>query len=110
MYTGITTYVGSSAYTTKDSTTYLSAQHYTGSTTKGVNFTLTVTKSTGATYAYCDADQFQITKLLKMTEMTAPSAPSGNSVYIYAVDNGSGKTKLMALFASGAAQQIAIQP
>ena len=110
VYTGITTYVGSSAYTTKDSTTYLSAQHYTGSTTKGVNFTLTVTKSTGVTYAYCNADQFQITKLLKMTEMTAPSAPSGNSVYIYAEDNGSGKTRLMALFASGAAQQIAIQP
>ena len=110
VYTGITTYVGSSAYTTKDSTTYLSAQHYTGSTTKGVNFTLTVTKTTGATTAYCDADQFQLTKLLKMTEMTAPSAPSTNSVYIYAVDNGSGKTRLMALFGSGAAQQIAIEP
>lgn len=45
-----------------------------------------------------------------MTEMTAPSAPAPNTVRIYAVDNGSGKTQLMALFAQGAAQQIAIEP
>lgn len=45
-----------------------------------------------------------------MTEQTAPSAPSANQVLIYAQDNGSGKTQLMALFSSGAAQQIAIQP
>ena len=43
-------------------------------------------------------------------EMTAPSAPSTNNVRIYAEDNGSGKTRLMALFATGAAQQIAIEP
>ena len=110
IYTGIMNFVGSAVYATKDSTVYLSAQHYNGTTVKGVDFTLTVTKSTGVTYAYCNADQFQLTKLLKMSEMTAPSAPSGNSVYIYAEDNGSGKTRLMALFASGAAQQIAIQP
>ena len=46
----------------------------------------------------------------EMTEMTAPAAPAANSVRIYAVDNGSGKTQLMALFATGAAQQIAIEP
>lgn len=40
----------------------------------------------------------------------APAAPAANGVIIYAVDNGSGKTQLMAIFASGAAQQIAIQP
>jgi hypothetical protein len=45
-----------------------------------------------------------------MTEMTAPSAPATNSVRIYAEDNGSGKTRLMALFATGAAVQIAIEP
>ena len=43
-------------------------------------------------------------------EMTAPAAPAANSVRIYAVDNGSGKTQLMARFATGAAQQIAIEP
>jgi hypothetical protein len=40
----------------------------------------------------------------------APSAPAADNVIIYAIDNGSGKTQLMALFSSGAAQQIAIQP
>ncbi len=47
---------------------------------------------------------------LQFSEQTAPAAPAANSVRIYAMDNGSGKTQLMALFASGAAQQIAIQP
>ena len=45
-----------------------------------------------------------------MSEMTAPAAPSANTARIYAVDNGSGKTQLMVIFASGAAQQIAIEP
>jgi len=43
-------------------------------------------------------------------EMTAPAAPAANGVRIYAVDNGAGKTQLMALFASGAAQQLAVEP
>ncbi len=47
---------------------------------------------------------------LEMREQTAPSAPGSNNVRIYAEDDGSGKTRLMALFSSGAAQQIAIQP
>jgi hypothetical protein len=47
---------------------------------------------------------------LEMWEMTAPSAPATNGVRIYAEDNGSGKTRLMAIFGSGAAQQIAIEP
>jgi len=46
----------------------------------------------------------------EMSEVTAPAAPAANGVRIYAVDNGSGKTQLMALFATGAAQQIAIEP
>lgn len=46
----------------------------------------------------------------EMWEMTAPAAPAANGVRIYAQDNGAGKTQLMALFASGAAQQIAIEP
>jgi hypothetical protein len=41
---------------------------------------------------------------------TAPTAPATNSVRIYAEDNGAGKTRLMARFATGAAQQIAIEP
>jgi|694.fasta_scaffold149140_2 hypothetical protein len=46
----------------------------------------------------------------EMAEMTAPAAPATNGVRIYAEDNGSGKTRLMARFATGAAVQIAIEP
>lgn len=46
----------------------------------------------------------------EMAEMTAPAAPAANGVRIYAEDNGSGKTRLMARFATGAAVQIAIEP
>jgi hypothetical protein len=43
-------------------------------------------------------------------EQTAPTAPVTNRVRVYAEDNGSGKTRLMALFPTGAAVQIAIEP
>lgn len=51
-----------------------------------------------------------LSKFIETVEMTAPAAPAANGVRIYAEDNGSGKTRLMALFSSGAAQQLAIQP
>ena len=47
---------------------------------------------------------------LEMREQTAPSAPGANCVRFYLEDNGAGKSRVMALFSSGAAQQIAIQP
>ena len=48
---------------------------------------------------------------IETKEMTTPpAAPATNAVRIYAEDNGAGKTRLMALFATGAAQQIAIEP
>jgi hypothetical protein len=53
---------------------------------------------------------FFLSNYQEIAEMTAPAAPATNKVRIYAVDNGSGKTQLMALFATGAAQQIAIEP
>ena len=43
-------------------------------------------------------------------EQTAPAAPAANGYRIYAEDNGAGKTRLMVKFATGAAQQIAIEP
>lgn len=57
-----------------------------------------------------DATSDTVGAALEMHEQTAPSAPSANRVRLYAVDNGAGKTQLMALFASGAAQQVAIEP
>lgn len=44
-----------------------------------------------------------------LAEIAAPGAPGANSLVIYAVDNGGGKTQLMVRFPSGAAQQIAIE-
>jgi hypothetical protein len=47
---------------------------------------------------------------LNFIEQTAPAAPAAAQVVVYAEDNGSGKTRLMARFETGAAQQIAIEP
>jgi hypothetical protein len=47
---------------------------------------------------------------LDMNEITAPAAPSANKARIYAEDDGAGKTRLMVVFPTGAAQQIAIEP
>ena len=43
-------------------------------------------------------------------EMTAPAAPGANRAHLYLEDNGAGKSRLMVKFATGAAQQVAIQP
>jgi hypothetical protein len=43
-------------------------------------------------------------------EGTAPAAPAANGFRIFAEDNGAGKTRLMVQFATGAAQQLAIEP
>jgi hypothetical protein len=43
-------------------------------------------------------------------ERLDPAAPGADHVRVYAKDNGAGKTQLVALFSSGAVQQIAIQP
>jgi len=53
---------------------------------------------------------FHQTGYWQTNKMTAPAAPAVNAVRIYAEDNGAGKTRLMALFNTGAAQQIAIEP
>jgi hypothetical protein len=47
---------------------------------------------------------------LSFVEQTSPAAPATNGVYVFAEDNGGGKTRLMARFATGATQQIAIEP
>lgn len=55
-------------------------------------------------------DQLSVPELITLTEYAGPGAAAANQVYIYAQDNGSGKTRIMARFPSGAAQQIAIEP
>lgn len=47
---------------------------------------------------------------VQFIETGAVAAPPANCVRLYSEDNGAGKTKLMARFNTGAAQQVAIQP
>lgn len=45
-----------------------------------------------------------------LSEQTATPPARPNKAVIYAVDNGSGKTRLMVRFPTGAAVQLAIEP
>lgn len=47
---------------------------------------------------------------VQLEEMTAPTTGGGNTARLYAKDNGSGKTQLCALFATGAEQCFATEP
>jgi hypothetical protein len=47
---------------------------------------------------------------IEISEMTAPGAGAVNTARIYAVDNGAGKTQLVVIFNTGAAQVLATQP
>ena len=64
----------------------------------------------GATNISYAPIQMSAAQYVQFEEGSAPAAPSTNQVRIYAEDNGAGKTRLMARFATGAAQQIAIEP
>lgn len=56
-------------------------------------------------------DQLQVgSRHIEMPEITAPSSPASNAVRLFARDNGSGKTQVVALFASGSAVVIATEP
>jgi hypothetical protein len=47
---------------------------------------------------------------LELDEVTSPAAPAANKARLFIEDNGSGKTRLMVRFPSGATQQISIEP
>lgn len=50
------------------------------------------------------------TGAMDMVEQTAPAAPAANTARLYAVDNGAGKTQLVVVFPTGAAQVLATEP
>ena len=50
------------------------------------------------------------TKYIEVAEIVAPAAPGANGARLYAEDTGGGKTRLVVLFPSGAAQVIATEP
>jgi len=55
------------------------------------------------------APDITMTGFMEGFEMTAPAAPAANGGRLFFQDNGAGKTQLMVIFATGAAQQLAIQ-
>ena len=66
----------------------------------------------GSTVTPAANDQVRVAaRHMNYSELAAdPAAPAADTVRVYAKDNGSGKTGLYARFATGAVQQIAIQP
>lgn len=47
---------------------------------------------------------------IQMVEITAPAAPAANTARLFVEDNGSGKTRLVVRFPTGANQVIATEP
>lgn len=47
---------------------------------------------------------------INLLERTAPAAPAANEAVLFLEDDGAGKSRLMVRFATGAAQQVAIEP
>jgi hypothetical protein len=104
-------YVGSGSYTTQAARVILQAGNNDGSTYRSAYFLITKESgAAGVTYGYLSADYMEYSGHLKLNEISAPAAPSTNQAVIYVEDNGAGKTRLMAKFASGSAVQLAIQP
>lgn len=99
-YTDASNYERASLSTTAGSGITLAAET---AGTGGDNLNVTLTPAgTGGVVIGANYQQF--------AEMTAPAAGAANTVRLFAQDNGAGKTQLMAIFASGAAQQVAIEP
>ena len=57
-----------------------------------------------------DSGAIRFDEELEFREMTSPIAGPTNSARVFAEDNGSGKTRLMVRFPTGATQQLAIEP
>lgn len=109
---------GTSAQTLRVSGTHTDASNYVRASLASTSTAVTLSAETAGTGADnvpvvispAGTSQVEIGNGVQFTEMTAPAAPAANKVILFAQDNGAGKTQLMALFASGAAQQVAIEP
>jgi hypothetical protein len=82
-----------------------------GSAVDGTTWNFKASALTSITTASVDIGASGATmRRFYLGEAGAPSAPAANEVVLFAQDNGGGKTQLMALFSSGVAQQVAIEP
>lgn len=106
------------AQTLRVSGTHTDASNYVRASLAATSTAVTLAAETAGTGADnvpviltpAGTSQVEVGNGVQFTEMTAPSAPAANKVILFAQDNGAGKTQLMALFPSGAAQQVAIEP
>jgi len=65
----------------------------------------------GTTTDVSGAGSVKVSGFIEGTEQgSSPAAPAANGWRLYAKDNGSGKSVLYVRFASGAEQQLAIEP
>jgi hypothetical protein len=68
------------------------------------------TATPDATVSRTATGQLAFSNAMRLIEITEPSAPPANCVFLYAKDNGSGKTGVYARFPTGAVQQVALEP
>ena len=109
---------GTNAQTARIYGTYTDASNYVRASLAATSTAVTLAAETAGTGANdvpvvispAGVSQVEVGNGVQFTEMTAPAAPAANKVILFAQDNGAGKTQLMALFPSGAAQQVAIEP
>jgi len=109
---------GTNAQTLRVYGTYTDASNYVRAALAASSTAVTLAAETAGTgtddvpvvISPAGTAQVEVGNGVQFTEMTAPSAPAANKVILFAQDNGAGKTQLMALFPSGASQQVAIEP
>lgn len=109
---------GTNAQASRIYGTYTDASNFVRASLAATSTAVTLSAQTAGTGADdvpviitpAGTSQVEVGNGVQFTEMTAPSAPAANKVILFAQDNGAGKTQLMALFPSGAAQQVAIEP
>lgn len=70
-----------------------------------------LTKMTVAGSQVAMGTEFHVSgQLIRFTERADPSAPPANNVYVYARDNGAGKTQVAGLFNTAPVQAAATEP
>ncbi len=75
-----------------------------------IGYQVKATKSNQVVIGNGNIEETAIGGVVMLSEQLAPPAPAADTLLLYARDNGSGKTQLCVLFATGAEQCLATQP
>jgi hypothetical protein len=106
-----TSFVGSTNYATYAARVMLQAGHHTGAAYTDARLEVVREAGTGQRYVATYGDKLQVEGFIHLSEISTVSPnPPGNTLYIYARDNGAGKTQLLCHFSDGTITQLAIQP